>query len=237
MFSKMLKQLKLVVASVLVLMLGTSFAVADAKKDAIELVEESYFTIEKILASEHTGAIALKYLKAAKAVFISPEILKGAFFIGGEGGSGIIMARASNGEWSYPAFFDVGAGSFGIQFGARKSELMLTIQNGKGLTAILNDKVTLGGELSAAIGPVGEGMEGTTTTNLKADVYSFSVNKGGFIGASIEGAAIWEDEEANAAFYEEGAHSDEIILNGKYSNPAADKLRALLASIPMEPLE
>lgn len=216
---------------------ATTVVQADAKTEAMELIDEAYFTIEKILQSEKTGDTALRYLKSAKAVFISPQILKGAFFVGGEGGSGIILARASNGEWSYPAFFDIGSASFGLQVGAQASELLLTIQTGKGLTSIIDDKVTLGGELSAAIGPVGEGMGGTTTTNMNADIYSFSVNQGGFIGASVEGAAIWEDEEANAAFYEDGAHSNDIILHGKYSNPAADKLRNLLASFPMEAQE
>ncbi|MTI10953.1 lipid-binding SYLF domain-containing protein [Curvivirga aplysinae] len=201
--------------------------------DAHELVDEAYYSIKKILENERQGDRAMGYIKTAKAIFISPQILKGAFIIGAEGGSGIIMARASNGEWSYPGFFKMGAASVGLQLGAQNMELLLTIQTGNGLRAILDDKVTLGGDLSAAVGSKGEGVSGTTTTNIGADVYSFSRNQGGFVGASVEGAAIWEDKARNAAFYGEGATSEDIILNGKFANEKADKLRDYLSSLPM----
>ncbi|MDX1737831.1 MAG: lipid-binding SYLF domain-containing protein [Alphaproteobacteria bacterium] len=209
-------------------------AKATELQDAQETIDEALYSIKKILELEKTGPIAEKYLKRARAVFIAPEVLKAALFVGAEGGSGVIMARAANGEWSYPGFFKMGTASFGLQMGAQKTEMLVTIQNLESLNAILEDNVTIGADVSAAVGPVGEGLASNATTNIEADVYSFSVNKGGFIGMSLEGASIWADKEANAAYYGADATVEDIIVNGKHSNPAAEKLRAFLATIPME---
>ncbi|RED51222.1 lipid-binding SYLF domain-containing protein [Aestuariispira insulae] len=205
-------------------------ALADGKTDADELVQEAVFTVERMRSHERHGEKVEHYMKRAKAVFIVPEMLKGAFLIGGEGGSGVLLARADNGQWSYPAFYNIGSGSFGLQVGAQSSEVMLIVMTGKGLSAILDRKVTLGGDISAAAGPIGEGMEASTTTNLDADVLAYSTAKGAFIGASVEGAVIWPSEDDNQAYYGAGAKPKDIILNGKYRNGSSDSLRELLAS-------
>ena len=206
-------------------------AQADSKTDAEELVQEAVFTIERMRAHERHGVKVEEYMKKAKAVFVVPQMLKGAFLIGGEGGSGVLLARADNGKWSYPAFYNIGSGSIGFQVGAQSSEVMLIVMTGKGLSAILDRKVTLGGDVSAAAGPVGEGLEASTTTNLDADVLAYSTNKGAFIGVSVEGAVIWPSEDDNYAYYStKEAKPKDIILNGQYRNVHSDELRDLLAS-------
>lgn len=210
-------------------------AQADPKQDAQELVDEALHTVSKMSNHDRHGDKVKHYMKSAKAVFVVPQMLKGALFIGGEGGSGVLLARADNGQWSYPAFFDIGAGSFGLQVGAQSSELMLIVMTGKGLSAILNNKVKLGGDLSAAVGPVGEGLSAATTTNMGADVIAYSTAKGAFIGASVDGAVIWADHADNMAYYDNtSATPNDIVLNGQYANSHADKLRDLLASFPRE---
>lgn len=221
-----------VIAAFLGLTMATAVQ-ADPKEDARELVDEALYTVKKMSNHERHGAKVKHYMKNAKAVFVVPELLKGALFVGGEGGSGVLLARADNGVWSYPAFFDMGAGSFGLQVGAQSSELMLIVMTGKGLSAILDNKVKLGGDLSAAVGPIGEGVEASTTTNMGADVIAYSTNKGAFLGASVDGAVIWADHADNMAYYDNTAATPKnIVLNGQYANPHADKLRELLASFP-----
>ena len=221
------------ITALLTVLIGLGVAAptqADNRKEAEELVQEAVFTVERMRSHERHGAKVEHYMAKAKAVFVVPQMLKGAFLVGGEGGSGVLLAKAPNGQWSYPAFYNIGSGSFGLQIGAQSSEVLLIVMTGKGLSAILDRKVTLGGDLSAAAGPIGEGMEASTTTNLDADVLAYSTAKGAFIGASVEGAVIWPSEDDNKSYYGTEAKPKDIILNGQYQNMHSDELRQLLAS-------
>lgn len=224
----MLTKLKIVMLTVGLALLSSGAASAGAVKDAENIVSRAEITVDQMLNHEKHGKAIRERMKNAKAVFIAPQVFKGGFFFGGEGGKGILLAKAENGEWSYPAFYYFGAGSFGLQFGAQASELFMIIQTGKGLTAIMENNLKVGGDLSAAVGLQGEGLETGTTTNLKADIMTYSIAKGAFLGASIEGAVIVPDESLNTRFYAEGATSKGIVLEGKHKNTHADNLRNAL---------
>ncbi len=221
----MLIRIKAAILTVFLLLGSTGSLWADAATSAGQIVTRAEITVEQMLSHPKYGEAIKARMQNAKAVFIAPQIFKGGFFLGAEGGKGILLARADNGEWSYPAFYYFGAGSFGIQFGASASELFMIIQTGKGLTAIMDNNMKFGGDLSAAVGYIGDGIESATTTNLKADIITYSVAKGAFIGASVEGAAIVADESLNTGYYADGATSGEIVLEGKYQNKQADGLR------------
>ena len=197
---------------------------------AMELVKESTFTIDKMKDHPDFKGNIRSYMRDAKAVLIFPSIIKAGLFVGGEGGRGVMLAKAENGEWSYPSFFAMGSGSFGLQIGAQRSEVMLIVLTGNGLQAILDNNVTVGGELNGAIGPYGSGAEASVTTNLDVDVLSYAVAEGVFIGASLEGAAIWSQDGLNAAFYDStDATAEKIVIDGQYANADADALRTALA--------
>lgn len=207
--------------------------VVEAKKDAEEIVSKAVFTIEKLASHPDVGKWVRKYMADAKAVLVFPQVLKGGFIVGGEGGTGVLLAKADNGEWSYPGFFSMGAGSVGLQVGAQKSEMMLLIMTGKGLSAVLNSKVKVGGDISGAAGPYGAGAEASTTTNLNADILSYSAAEGAFIGASVEGAYIWERKLLGESYYGDGsATAAGTVIDGKFANSHADPLREKLISFP-----
>jgi len=202
-------------------------------KAAEEIVAEAAFTVEKLRNNSEFSPYVKGYMKKAKAVMVFPEIIKGGFFIGGEGGTGVLLARADDGTWSYPAFFGMGAASFGLQIGAQTSELMLLIMTGDGLEAILKNNVKIGGDISGALGPYGAGAKAATTANLNADVIAYSVAKGAFVGFSIEGAAIFPREKLDQAFYGDGAaNARSIVIDGKFANPLADTVRGELDAYP-----
>ena len=90
-------------------------------------------------------------LRRAKAVMICPRVFKAGFFIGGEGGSCVMLARTGNGTWSYPTFYDIGSGSFGFQFGVQDSQLVLMIMTNRGLNAVIDSQVRLGANVSVAV--------------------------------------------------------------------------------------
>ena len=160
---------------------------------------------------------------------IFPSLYKGALVFGAEGGSGVLMAKGSEGRWSYPAFYFLGSGSFGLQFGAQIAEVMLMIMTERGLNAVLDQKVKIGGDVNAAIGPYGVGGEAATTTNLSADIFTYSLNKGAFAGFSIEGAVIYPLEDWTDVYYgDAGASPRAVVIEGRFRNGHADQLRKSL---------
>lgn len=223
------RAIRLVLLPLLAVLLLT--APARAATDQEELVSDARETVDLLLQNHDMGPYVRNYLQKAKAVLVLPAMLKGAFFVGAEGGTGVLLARG-NGGWSYPAFFVMGSGSFGLQLGGQASRMILIIMTDKALTAVLDGKVKLGGDLSAAMGPVGVGAEASTTINLGADIYSYALNKGAFLGASVEGAVVYPREPWNQAYYNDPAAAPRgIVLDGRYANPQADPLRNRLAEV------
>ncbi len=201
---------------------------ARAENDAKELVIKSEITLSNLLENPDYHTLQT-LLKDAKAALIFPSLLKAGFFFGAEGGSGILLARNSDGTWGYPAFFTLGAVSFGLQFGGQDSETIFAVMTDRGIDSIIDQEVKLGADVSVAVGPVGIGAEAATTVQL-ADVYSFSRARGAYAGASFEGAVIHGREDLNEEFYGSRVSATEIVVHKKYSSAEADKLRALLAS-------
>ena len=157
--------MKKVAALLLVTMTAALFAwsaPARAYNEQQELIDKAALSVKKITARTDINRYVKQYLREAKAVLVIPSLLKAGFFVGGEGGGGVLLAKGANGQWSYPAFYTMGAASIGIQFGGQVSETMLIIMTAKGLNSIINNKVTLGGELNAAVGPYGVGVKGAT---------------------------------------------------------------------------
>lgn len=192
-----------------------------------ELISNAGFTFRRLIENEDFQA-AQVLMKRARAIMIFPSLLKGAFFLGGEGGSGVLLVRRPDNSWSYPAFYTLGSVSFGLQIGGQSSAAVLLVMNDKALRALLEDQVKLGGDLSAAVGPVGAGIAASATTSFGEDMYTYSTTKGLFIGASLEGAIIARREDWNGDFYNGVVAPAEIVMQDKVSNAKADPLRALL---------
>jgi lipid-binding SYLF domain-containing protein len=187
-----------------------------------ELVDKARITFEKLITSVEFGELP-GYMKRAKAVLIFPELYKGGFILGAEGGRGILSARGADG-WSQPAFYDLAAGSLGLQIGGQVSEVVLTIMSDKALNAVLTDQLKFGGDMSIAVGPIGKGLGADTTTNFQADVYTFAKTAGLFGGVSFEGAGIITKDDWNRAYYGQGANPRGIVMEGKFKNPNTNAL-------------
>jgi lipid-binding SYLF domain-containing protein len=169
------------------------------------------------------------YMRNARAVLIFPELVKGGFIIGAEGGSGVFLVRGGDGVWSSPSFVALAAGSIGLQIGGQVSEVIFTVMNAKAVESILNRNFTLGADASIAVGPVGKGVEtATTSSSFVRDVYAFSRTKGLYGGGSFEGAGMIERASWNTAYYGPGATARAIVLERRFHNPGADPLRMAL---------
>jgi lipid-binding SYLF domain-containing protein len=202
---------------------------AGALSDQEELIERSRLTFLKLI--DHPEFPELKqYVHHAKALLIVPSLIKGGFFVGGEGGSGVLVARSNEGGWSYPAFYTMGAGSLGIQFGGQVGEVIFTIMTENGLKAVLSNQVKLGVDASIAVGPIGKGVEASTTTNFRSDIYQFAKTEGLFGGGALEGAWIQKRDDWNHGFYGGAVTPQQIVLTNQASNPGAESLRQALSA-------
>mgnify|MGYP002633562433 CR=1 FL=1 len=195
---------------------------------AEHLVDSAVATVERFQTLQGLQRFS-KFLPDSVAIAIFPSVIKAGFFVGGEGGNGLLMIRTRSG-WSAPAFYTMGAGSFGLQFGAQDTEIILVIRNQGALDAILNDQAKIGADAGITAGFYGLGAEASTTTNMGADVLAFANSKiGGYVGASVEGAVIARRQDINEAVYGTGKTPRAIVTDPNMHMARADRLAQTLA--------
>jgi lipid-binding SYLF domain-containing protein len=171
-----------------------------------------------------------RYFKYAKGVLVVPNLYKGAWFLGGSGGRGVLVVRDKDaGEWSGPAFYTMGSVSLGLQFGGQKSEVLILVMTRKGLDSLYSTSFKIGGELSFAVGPYGGGGQGATAPSLNVDYIAYARSMGAFVGLSLDGAVIKENYNWNKAYYGMPVRPVDILVTNKAVNPNSAKLRAAVA--------
>ena len=164
-----------------------------------------------------TSSIPEALLKDAKAIAIFPGVVKAAFVIGGAGGQGLISRRLSSG-WGAPTAYKFASGSAGFQIGGSKTDLVMLFMSNESLKNLLEDQFEIGGEASAAAGPVGRTAKATTDAQLQAQILSYSRTKGLFAGISITGGVISADNDRNMALY---GYPAKQLLTGANKVPTA----------------
>ncbi len=174
------------------------------------------------------NAIPKELIDRAEAVAVFPGVLKAGFIVGGRGGSGVISRRVRGG-WTPPAFFTLRGGSFGAQIGASKTDFVLLFMNEGAVQGLLEDKFEMGGEASAAAGPVGRSASATTNLTLDAGILSYSRSKGLFAGLELKGAVVNPDNKLNEAIY--GQKADKILTN--VDRVDLDKVPAVVRVFPV----
>jgi lipid-binding SYLF domain-containing protein len=191
------------------------------------LIDSATLALEDIMGGS-SGPQAQNYLRNAKAVVICPNIFRGGLIFGGEGGGCVMSARAAAGGWSYPALYNLGSGSFGLQIGVQNSEVMMLIMTSEGLNALLNSQFKFGGDAGVSVATFGTGVNGSMTTALNADIISFSKSQGLYGGVSLSGSVLANDAGAELGYYGAQLDARQIIVDGQGSNPGANPLRTLL---------
>jgi len=166
-------------------------------------------------------AIPKELLAHAKAIAVFPEVIKAAFFIGGEGGRGVVSRRTRSG-WSDPVFFRAGGGSFGPQVGASTTDIVLLFMNDEGVGGLMKDKFELGAEAAVAGGPVGRDASAGTDALMQAEILSYSRSRGLFAGVNLKGVVIRPEDDLNLAVYDKNAR--ELLDKGEQdpNNTAVD---------------
>jgi lipid-binding SYLF domain-containing protein len=197
-----------------VLLLQAPAAAAQRASDEVRRVEDSIEVLRDLTAVPDEG-IPQYLLQRAEAIVVVPDMIRGGFVIGAKHGKGIVSVRdRSRDSWSPPAFVAMTGGSLGWQIGAQSVDLILLVMNRNGMTRLLDNRFTLGGELSVVAGPVGRTANAATDVTLESEILAYSRAKGLFAGATLEGVSFRADEDANEAFYGRELTLREIALAG-----------------------
>ena len=178
---------------------------ADRAHDAAEILTKHY--------KLETGVIPKGLLRDASAIVVIPNYVKGAFGIGGSYGKGLFAGRDEHGCWLPPSYVRLTGGSFGFQIGVQATDLVLVFKGKKAAERLMKGKLKLGGEASAAAGPIGRGAE-IGTVYFRDGIYSYSHSKGVFAGVALNGAVLTVDDHANANAYGVRLFGDEFMKDG-----------------------
>lgn len=198
-------------------------AFADDYSDTQAIVDKSAIIIKSFMEDPDMTGFQ-NHVMYAKGVFIVPQMLKAGFFLGGSGGSGVLLSKNTKSDtWSYPVFYTMGSVSLGLQFGGEASEIILMVMTDKGMNSMLSTSFKLGADATVAAGPIGQGAKAAT-----ADILAFARSKGAFVGLAIEGAVIKPRNKWNASYYKKLVSPADIIINNTASNPHADHLRNIV---------
>jgi len=205
-----------------------------AQQKEQDRLKESYMVMKEILATPDKG-IPRDLLNKAECVVVFPSVKKAAFVVGASYGRGVMTCRSGEdfrGPWSAPAMFAMEGGSFGLQIGGQATDFVLLIMNEQGAKSVMSSKVKIGGDASAAAGPVGRTTSAETDIVMKAEILSWSRARGIFAGVSLTGSTLRSDDNANKNLYGKELNAKQIILQREVKTPPAGKqLIALLDQV------
>jgi lipid-binding SYLF domain-containing protein len=200
------------------LSLGTLCWADSAREDATQRLGSATTVLHEIMGMPDKG-IPEEVLEHAKCVAVVPHMVKGGFVFGGKGGKGVATCRTANG-WSAPAFITISGGNWGLQIGVEAVDLVMIIQNEKGMQKLLSSNFHVGADASAAAGPVGRHAEAGTDWKMDTEILTYSRAKGVFAGLTLEGASVRQDNDSRRAIYGPKVTTKALLL-GKVAAPVA----------------
>jgi lipid-binding SYLF domain-containing protein len=205
------------IAAICCFFLISSAAFAASSRDDLQArIDSAKNVLDQILGAQDRS-IPLNILEQATCVGVVPGLLKGAFVFGGQYGQGIVTCRTGHG-WSAPVFIRMAGGSFGFQIGGQSTDLVLVAVNDRGFQDLLKSKFKIGGDASAAAGPVGRSGQAATDWKMNAELLSYSRNKGLFAGIDLDGTSVTQNVEDTDTYYGK-PHPFEAILKGEVAVP------------------
>jgi lipid-binding SYLF domain-containing protein len=193
------------------------FAASALASDTTRLAAAS--DVVKELRDTPDKGIPENLWEKAECVAVIPSVKKAAFVFGGEYGKGVLSCRNGSG-WSAPVFLQLAKGSWGAQIGAEEIDLVLLVMNRRGIDKLLKDKVSLGGDASAAAGPLGRSAAAETDAQMSAEILSYSRAQGLFAGIDLSGGVLRPDKDANVDMYGADVNLQNVLFS-HHTVPAA----------------
>ena len=198
---------------------------AYAQSDQQTLIDRARITMNDVHKDKAFGD-APQLLHRARAILIVPRLYKGGFFVGGEGGDGVLLVHTAHG-WSQPAFYAMGSASFGLQIGLEQSEVVLFIMSEKALDAVMQNQFKIGANAGLAVVTLGSGVGASTTSALGADIVAWASSSGAYAGITLEGSVIKSRPEWDRDYYGRNLTTRQIL----YDTHVAPGTAALRESI------
>jgi len=193
---------------------------AYGQKKEEERVENAGKVMQEILNAP--DSIPQSVLDKADCVVVLPSVKKFALGLGGSYGRGVMTCRGGKdfrGKWGAPTMMALEGASFGLQLGGEATDFVLLLMSPKSASSILASKVKLGGDASAAAGPVGRTASAETDVTMQAEILTYSRAKGLFAGVSLAGSTLRPDNDANKDLYGKSIEAKEIVMEGAAKSP------------------
>lgn len=208
-------------------MLAMSACAGDAAAAKISkqqvLVNKATFAVQSALLDSKVKEKTAHVLGETKAVVICPDVTKMSLIVGGTGGRCVLLARGANNSWSDPAFYNLSAGSFGLQAGYQHSQLFFFITSQKALLNLMDHEFSFDASADAAFG-----NDSSSTQNTPKEVYAMQKMKGVFAGVSLGSSKLKPDSEANRSYYHQVVGPEDIVVRMQVNNKSADALRRVV---------
>lgn len=205
---------------ILILPLFASLLPAASEPDTTKRLAAAGDAFNEVMGTPDKS-IPQQLLDKAQCVVIVPGLKSGAFIVGAKYGKGFVSCRKKEGVgWSAPGSVRIEGGSFGFQIGGTETDVFMLIMNQKGMDRLLTTKFTLGGDATAAAGPVGRSTQAETDAAMTAEILTWSRARGLFAGVSLNGSTLREDEDWNRELYGKALKNREIVT-GDVKPPAA----------------
>ena len=222
--------IKRMISTLMALLLMTLPLLASGDKKEADRLENCGMIIKEVM--DIPDNIPEDLIDKADCIIVFPSVLKAAFVVGGSYGRGSMTCRSGEhftGPWSAPTMMALEGGSIGLQLGGQATDFVLLVMNPRGAHSILSSKVKLGGDASVAAGPVGRTANASTDVTMRAEVLSYSRNRGLFAGLSLEGSTVRPDNDGNERVYGKKLEAESIVFKGAVAiPPAAQKMIAYL---------
>jgi lipid-binding SYLF domain-containing protein len=188
------------------------------------------------LTAKPENAIPRSVLQRAVGIVVIPSLKKGGFIIGAKHGRGVMSVReGEKAAWSSPAFVTMSGGTIGWQIGVESVDLVMLVMTRDGVEDLLQDRFKLGGNASVAAGPVGAGTDSSGDSKPSSHILVYSRQRGLFAGATLEGASLNGDKDANTEFYGKPVSVKGILLadepEGAHPPKIAETWRKMLRSL------
>ena len=186
----------------IVLVLGFSLVAhpvfaADKLTQKVENARLAY----RELLQEPDRVVPRRLLDDAECIAVIPNVIRGAFWVGGRSGKGILTCRSEEGVWSPPIFVKLWGASFGLQIGGEATDLVLFLMTERSVKALLKTGLKFGANASIAAGPQGRSAEVSTDPTLRAEIYSYAKSRGLFAGVAVNGAHLSPHKKWNQSYY------------------------------------
>jgi len=199
---------------------AVSWAADDTEKDRSDIdkrIAASADVLNEIMSTPDK-AIPDKIMRDSKCIAVIPSMVKVAFVFGGNHGKGVATCKTAHG-WSAPSPITITGGSWGLQLGGQAVDLVMVVTNDAGMKQLLSSKFKLGGDASAAAGPVGRTADADTDWKMKAEVLTYSRTRGIFAGIDLNGSAITQDKDETRVLYGGKMVDFADILSGRVAPP------------------